>query len=162
MHFCELGKPVPSYVGGFLEAVEREASRLDRSGGSLYDAIAASLSNRKLRSTHDSRPFICLFSATPARFRCLSALPVRRGFSRGGLPRPRERNSAVLVRSATCTLLGLYVRDRLSTPLDTYDNARHACRACAPREQRDDPQTGENRPDPEVGGVGARRDESNE
>ena len=36
-----LGKTRSQRAGSFLEAVEREASRLDRSGGSLYDAFAA-------------------------------------------------------------------------------------------------------------------------
>ena len=37
----EAGKTRPCTSGCFREAVEREASRLDRSGGSLYDAFAA-------------------------------------------------------------------------------------------------------------------------
>ena len=39
-----LGKPVP-YFRAFLEAVEREASRLDRSGGSPCDAVCGRLSS---------------------------------------------------------------------------------------------------------------------
>ena len=100
---------MPSYVGGFLEAVEREASRLDRSGGSLYDAFAAGCPLPQVR-INLSDLAICLLllrdrvPVGPCRY--AAATPRR----------VRETASTKLVRISTlarCTLLGLYVRDRL-------------------------------------------------
>ena len=77
-----------------IEAVEREDSRFDRSERSLYDVFAASLSNRKLRSTlrSHSRPLL-VFVSLAREFRCLSAFPVRRGYSAARY-RDRERELA--------------------------------------------------------------------
>ena len=105
----EAGKTRPCTSGCFREAVEREASRLDRSGGSLYDAFAAGCPLPQVR-INLSDLAICLLllrdrvPVGPCRY--AAATPRR----------VRETASTKLVRISTlarCTLLGLYVRDRL-------------------------------------------------
>ena len=89
----EAGKTRPCTSGCFREAVEREASRLDRSGGSLYDAFAAGCPLPQVRINLSDLAFASSYYATA----CLSGPVGTPRLLRGVFARPRARNSSVLV-----------------------------------------------------------------
>ena len=93
----EAGKTRPCTSGCFREAVEREASRLDRSGGSLYDAFAAGCPLPQVR-INLSDLAICLLLLRDRVPRTVNgtghcrALSVRRGYS-AACSRDREHET---------------------------------------------------------------------